>query len=151
MLEIEYKMLGAGWSECIIKPNSESIKISASDLEDALGNLVYSACALLNGFNYVSFSFCEEPGEYRWNIKHIGYGKLHLRLIWFGNHYSYIPSDKEGKIILDIETDILEYSKAVHTAASQVLKEHGIEGYKKKWRNHPFPSQQLSLLTEKIR
>jgi len=150
MLEIEYKMLGAGWSECFIKSNDHSLKISASDLEDALGNLVYSACALLNGFNYVSLSFCEEPGEYRWNIRHIGYGKLSLRIIWFDKHYSYIPSDEEGERILEIETDLLEFGRAVHSAASKVLKEHGVDGYKKKWREFPFPKEQLSLLTNKI-
>ena len=65
-LLIDYKLTGSGWAECTIADGEQSCTVTASYLSDAFGDLVLSAVVLLRWFNEVSFSFVEEPGEFKW-------------------------------------------------------------------------------------
>jgi predicted flap endonuclease-1-like 5' DNA nuclease len=44
----------------------------------------------------------------------------------------------------------LEFGKAVCATADEVLKQHGLAGYKERWAEHDFPVAELDLLKSYI-
>lgn len=117
---------------------TSSCTISASYLSDALGNLVLSACAALRYFGRVSFSFEEEPGEYRWVIESPRLNEVEFRIYEFTESWSSKP-ESEGTLLFSTTCLRLTFAQAVHAAASKLLNELGESGYLKKWSEHPFP------------
>jgi hypothetical protein len=144
-IAINYRLTGHGWSECLISSDEASCTTTASYLSDALGNLVRAAEALLSGFSAVSFSFEEEPGEYRWVIRSPRLNEIDVVILQFPDLYSGRP-DHEGQEIFRVRCTPETFAEAVYEAALRVLKEHGEEGYAEKWSEHQFPVHQFESL-----
>ena len=144
-LAINYRLTGTGWSECQVSCGARSCTTTASYLSDALGNLVRAAVALLSGFSAVTFSFEEEPGEYRWVIRSPRLNEIELSILEFPDLYGGKP-DCEGQEIFRVRCIPETFSEAVYKAASDVLAQEGESGYVEKWVDHPFPGQQLEEL-----
>ena len=142
---IDYRLTGVGWSECTISSGDESCLTSASYLSDALGNLVRAANCLLSGFSAITFSFEEEPGEYRWVICSPRPNEIDLVILQFPDLYGGQP-DHEGQEIFRVRCVPEAFAVAVYEAASRILDEEGETGYAEKWAEHPFPTQQLKEL-----
>lgn len=144
-LKIDYRLVGAGWAECTVEHAASKCYLSASYLSDALGNLVLAAVGVLAGLHCVETSFDEEPGEFRWAVEWHDNTDVHVRVLRFdelwGNRLS-----AEGKELLGFTCHPLVFGEAVHKAASIVLAQHGLAGYKEKWVRHDFPQKQLELL-----
>jgi hypothetical protein len=148
-MRLTYKLIGTGWSECLIEGPDTSIEVSASYLSDALGNLVLSAISVSSGFHAVEFGFDEEPGEYRWSISTVDNNTIRLRVLEFSELWGNKPTGS-GHLLTEFTTTPLAYAKAVEACASAVLHEYGIKGYGEKWAEHPFPAQALELLQAAI-
>lgn len=148
-MQISYKLVGSGWSECIIETAEIRVELSASYLSDALGNLVLSAAAIGSGFHAAEFGFDEEPGEYRWSVQLVENNLVRLRVLEFQELWGCRPTE-EGKLLVDISCTPLAYAQAVEACASAVLKEYGLKGYAERWDQHPFPSEALQLLQSSI-
>jgi hypothetical protein len=148
-LRISYKLVGTGWSECLIEAQGACAELSASYLSDALGNLVLSAIAVASGFHSVEFGFDEEPGEYRWSIHAVDNNIVRLRVVKFSELRGNKPTDS-GRPLLEVTTTPLSYAKAVHACAKAVLDEHGLNGYAEMWAEHPFPIWALEQLANTI-
>lgn len=144
-LVIDYRLTGHGWSECTVSSGAASCQVSASYLSDALGNLVRAAVALLSGFSALSFSFEEEPGEYRWVIRSPRYNEIDVVILDFDDLYMGRP-DQEGKEMFRVRCVPETFAFAVYEAASRVLRDEGESGYVEKWGDHAFPKQQLEEL-----
>lgn len=144
-LAIQYRLTGHGWSECTLTSGEQCCQISASYLSDALGNLVRAAVALLSGFSALSFSFEEEPGEYRWVVRSPRFNEIDLVILGFDDLYSGRP-DHEGKELFRVRCVPETFAFAVYEAASLVLREEGEAAYAGKWGGHPFPERQLAEL-----
>jgi hypothetical protein len=143
-LSITYQITGLGWAECTLKTGAGSCTVTACYLSDALGSLVTAAKALLSSFTAVTFSFDEEPGEYRWVIRSPRLNELQIKILSFSELWSGEP-DEEGKEVFHFVCTPETFAEAVHAAASAVLAEHGEAGYLEKWHEHPFP---LGAFTE---
>ncbi|MDR2213252.1 MAG: hypothetical protein LBE21_06475 [Pseudomonadales bacterium] len=148
-LTIDYRLLDAGWAECTVQTANASQELSASDLSDALRNLVLAAVAILAGLRSVATSFDEEPGEYRWVLEYTGGLEISLKILLFNELWGNKP-DSEGEILIQTTCHLLEFAEAVANAASRVLEKYGIQGYAEKWPEHEFPSRELNLLNEYI-
>jgi len=144
-LTIDYRLTGSGWARCSVRAETQHCELSASYLSDALGKLVVAAVAVLAGAHSISVGFDEEPGEYRWSVVHIDNALVRLTLLEFEELWGNQP-DAEGKPILTFDCSPLSFAKAVQAAADAVLKEHGLAGYKERWNEHDFPSQELTML-----
>lgn len=144
-LSIEYRLTGVGWAECRATCGEASCLTSASYLSDALGDLVRAATALLSGFSAVTFSFEEEPGEYRWVIRSPRVNEIDLAIFEFADLYAWLP-DSEGQEVFRIRCVPETFARAVFEAATRVLVEEGEAGYAQKWLEHPFPIHQLREL-----
>lgn len=144
-IAINYRLTGTGWSECVISYGDKAWVTTASYLSDALGNLVRAAVALLSGFSAVTFSFEEEPGEYRWVIRSPRLNEIDLAVLEFPDLYGGRP-DHEGKEMLRLRCAPEDFAQAVYEAGSRVLVEEGEAGYSEKWSEHEFPIHQLAEL-----
>jgi len=149
-LSIEYKLTGPGWAECTIANADQTCTLTASYLSDAFGNLVLSAVAMLNWFKAVSFSFEEEPGEYKWDLECRPNNTLDLRISEAYLNHSVDPSIWEYKLLFQTTSTQMQFGKAVAVAAKALLDEYGEAGYLEKWIEYPFPTESLRQLNEKV-
>ncbi|MGV8838134.1 hypothetical protein [Cellvibrio sp.] len=151
-LKISYKLTGLGWSECELSDGKSSCIITASYLSDALGSMVLAATAIASSFSRASFSFDEEPGEYRWVISSPRLNEIELSILGFSELWGGQP-DSDGELIFNTRCLPVTFATAVLECATEVLNTHGIDGYEKKWAEHKFPLtqfQELKRLVEKL-
>jgi hypothetical protein len=145
-LTIDYKLTGSGRAECTISDGKSSCTVTASYLSDALGDLVLSAVVMLHWFNDLSFSFEEEPGEFRW-IFTVAREKqpelLELKVLDFRYEHHGQPS----RLLFQTVCSAVVFGNAVLKAASDVLAEYGEAGYKERWVEYPFPTERVDELT----
>ena len=144
-LSVTFRLTGTGWAECHLKDEHSECTVTASYLSDALRNLVLAATAVVSGFRNVTFSFDEEPGEFRWVISTPRLNEIELQILEFRELWNERP-DSAG--ILRFRTRCLPgiFAEAVHRAAGDVLSAIGERGYAEKWAEHPFPLAQLQEL-----
>lgn len=146
---IDYRLAGSGWADCTIRADGRECEVSASYLSDALGNLVLAAAAVVAGAHSISVGFDEEPGEYRWSVVRTDNGTARVSVLSFQELWGNRP-DAEGESMFSWTCSPIDFGRAVRDAAEAVLKEHGLVGYKERWVEHDFPSQQLELLKSYI-
>lgn len=147
--EISYELVGAGWSRCTMRAGSSECVVTASYLSDALGMLVLGALGILSGLKAVSFSFDEEPGEYRWVIQQTNVNQVQIEILSFEELWGNRPNS-EGTPKWSFTCRPAVFASAVKAAADAVLTEHGEAGYLEKWCEHPFPKRELDLLSELV-
>jgi hypothetical protein len=147
-LNITYKLVGTGWSECTLRDDAGSeCTVSASYLSDALGNLVLAALAIGSGFKSASFSFDEEPGEYRWVIEQTDLNVVRIRILSFPELWGGKPNE-QGQLLFSASCRPIVFAAEVLRMASELLEECGEDGYMAQWVEHRFPIRELSLLRE---
>jgi hypothetical protein len=144
-LTIDYRITGLGWAECKVTNEAGSCTVAASYLSDALRHLVLAATAVLSYFSRVSFSFAEEPGEYRWVIASPRLNEIELKILDFPQLSDDKP-DSEGTMLFHTKCLPLTFADAVYKAANEVLTTLGEEGYAEQWSEHPFPTSQFQEL-----
>lgn len=108
-----------------------------------------AAAAVLAGAHSISVGFDEEPGETRWSVVRTDNGTVRVSVLSFQELWGNRP-DAEGESMFSWTCPPIDFGRAVRDAAETVLKEHGLAGYKERWVEHDFPSQQLELLKSYI-
>ena len=151
-LSIDYKLTGSGWAECTIADGGQSCTITASYLSDAFGNLVRSAVAMLYWFNFVSFSFLEEPGEFVWELEtNAGNAwTLNLKLLGIDCDRDSATSESDFKPLFQTVCSQMEFGKAVRAAGEALLEKHGEQGYFEEWVEFPFPTDEFRQLIQRL-
>lgn len=122
----------------------QAITLSASYLDDALSDLVLATRLLLEGSDLERVSWAEEPGEYRWVLERDG-DDLRIRILTFDDLWSGLP-DSAGAEQFDATCPLDAFRAAVAAGARRVLDEHGARGYREKWIEHEFPTEDLAAL-----
>jgi hypothetical protein len=144
-VQFKYRLRGHGWSEGRLQVGPASVELTASYLDDALGDLVRGALALARGATEVRFAWAEEPGEFRWVLVRLG-RSLSVRVLWFEDGpWSSVP-DERGRELLAAACDPKAFWTAIANGARAVRDEMGTDGYKQRWVAHDFPSEQLDEL-----
>jgi len=141
MIDINYKLTGRGWVDCVISDEKKMVTISASYLSDALGGLLDAVLKLINGENKVYARFDEEPGEYRWVFEKTKSNAVNLTILEFMELYGNKP-DEAGKNIFETECDLKDLVAALFKAADKIFKDYGMEKYKEECLEHEFPHKQ---------
>lgn len=149
-LNIAYKLVGTGWSECTVRDDAGSeCTVTASYLSDALGNLVLAALVIASGFTSASFGFDEEPGEYRWVIEQVDVNLVGINILSFPELWGGKPNE-QGRLLFSTTCRPVVFAAEVLRVASSLLEEYGEDGYLAQWVEHPFPVRQLTLLRELV-
>lgn len=144
-MNIEYKLDGTGWAECIITVGDQTCTTTASYLSDALKSFVQATISILKGAHVEKFRFDEEPGEYRWLLNTISPNELNITILDFNELWGDKP-DTEGKEIFKTTVCTQEFSIALKKAMDHLIQEHGLSGYKEKWSEHEFPIKEYKEL-----
>ncbi|MES2842669.1 MAG: hypothetical protein V4794_20500 [Pseudomonadota bacterium] len=144
-LKIDYSLIGTGWAKCTISDGQSEATVSASYLSDALGNLLIAACAALREFRAITFSFDEEPGEFRWVLISLRPNEYALEILEFSDLYGDAPNS-EGTSLFKSTFLPETFATAVRDAAAGLLRAVGADGYKEAWHEHPFPMEQFGEL-----
>lgn len=147
-VEFVYRLTGAGWSEARLTVGAASTPLSASYLDDALGDLVRATAALHQAQSTVRVSWAEEPGEFRWVLDRSG-DQLSIRVLWFDSLWGPDP-DEKGKLLLHATCLLTAFQRAIAFGARAVLDEWGEAGYRAKWIEHDFPADALGELERSL-
>lgn len=140
----DYRLTGTGWSEALLQVGASQTKLTASYLDDALGDLVRATLALTRGAYQVHVSWAEEPGEFRWVLTTRG-RSVTVRVLWFDDLWGSAEDDR-GRELLNETCDMAQFCVAIAKGAQAVLEEHGLDGYKTRWVEHEFPAEPLREL-----
>lgn len=144
-VEFDYRLVGTGWSEARFVVGDAWVGLTASYLEDALGGLLGSLLMIALGDELLArCAWEEEPGEYRWIFTRTG-DRLRVQILAFDDVYDQSP-DEKGRPLFDEESDTRSVIEAVAAGAERVLDEHGAAGYREKWVDHDFPTDELQQL-----
>jgi len=139
-----YRLVEAGWSEARLAFGDRWVELSASYLEDALGDLLSAVQSVRDGADHARASWAEEPGEFRWLFDRDG-GMVEVRVLWFDDQLDHLPDDAgDERIVGRVALD--ELVAAIAAGAREVLERHGEQGYRERWIEHPFPVAQLQRL-----
>lgn len=90
-VQFVYRLTGTGWSEATMTIGDASTPMSASYLDDALGDLVAAAVLLPGAESTVRVSWAEEPGEFRWVLDRSG-DQVAVRILWFEALWDRTPT-----------------------------------------------------------
>jgi hypothetical protein len=143
-IEFEYRLVGTGWSEARFAVGDQWVGLTASYLEDALGDLLLAVRLLVEGDTSARASWAEEPGEYRWLLDRSN-GLVRVRIVALADIYDDAPNEA-GELIFDESCDFRAFVAATASGARRVLEQHGETGYREKWVDHPFPTEHLLAL-----
>ncbi len=138
-LSISFKLTGPGWADCNISIDNQLTVLTASYLENALGNLADATLRIAQGENSAYAIFAEEPGEYRWKFTKINDKEISVEILKFDEWRGLQQSDGEGRTIFKFECPLLVFVRRMIICLSEVLSEYGLEGYAEKWMMHEFP------------
>jgi hypothetical protein len=147
---IDYRLLGAGWAECEVEIQRETVTVSASYLSHALERLIEAAISVARGAAEATVRWDEEPGEIRWRLGRVGEERLRVRILHFEERWDDLP-DEEGEVLLDAECRLRTFAGAVLSAAQRVLEKHGTGGYQNEWGMHGFPMERMRALEAALR
>lgn len=142
----EYRLTGFRWSEAAIQIGRSGASLSASYLDDALGDLVRAAVDIAQGATSARISWAEEPGEYRWVLTRND-DQLDVRVLWFDELWGSDP-DERGKEGLAATCTVRAFLLAVAAGAERVRDDVGTESYRAQWIENDFPSRELNHLRE---
>jgi hypothetical protein len=118
--------------------------LSASYLDDALGDLLRAVRAIAQGAPSACASWAEEPGEFRWLFDRTA-GRLRIRILWFDELWSDAP-EGQGELRFDATCEAAQAVRAGAGAARRVIDRYGEVGYRARWVEHPFPTDERTAL-----
>lgn len=115
-----------------------------SYLSDALGDLARAVRGLLRGMPEATFSFLDEPGEHRFILRRNG-DTVGVTVYWFEDDGANL---QHGELALTAECSVGELATATINCLRKVLDTHGEAGYRERWQEHNFPTQEYRDLLE---
>jgi hypothetical protein len=145
-LQFSWELSGAGWATCRIADGSSERQDHVSYCTDALADLLHGIAGLYGSSSVQRFSFDLEPAEVRWVLRSHGQDVKILIYLFADMFTSFELPDDEGELSWSSTQPRSVVGHAVLEAAQTVLRQHGEEGYRKKWMQHPFPVSALQDL-----
>lgn len=146
---LTYDIEGAGWAVARIQDGEKDINITVSYLHDSLRDLAEAARALADGAQEARVVFMDEPGEMHLVVETKG-DSLSYQLKWFDDWNSWeMHPENKFQVVHSGSTTKARIIGEIRKELEAVLKDHGMEGYKEKWVEHPFPVELLRELQNK--
>lgn len=139
--QLAWELVGSGWATCRVDDGASQTKLVASYLTDALHDLVSGMTALYTSRSVQRFSFESEPQELRWVLRRHEAG-VDVAIYKFpdsSTSWGQLP-DSGGTLLWASTVPRAILAHVVLEAAQTVLREHGEEGYRAKWKEHAFPA-----------
>jgi hypothetical protein len=145
MFDLTYSLDNHGCANFAVSNGEPSLQISASYLSDALGDFARAARGVLRGMLEVAFQFVCEPGQHRFVIARRDEDIL-IQIFYLPREFAVRLNKAE--LVLTAAADVRSFANVAINCLRRVLDEHGEEGYRRRWKNHEFPRQELADLLE---
>lgn len=143
-VSVSYDLTGAGWANCQITTDDDSVGFLASYLSDALYDFLTATTSVVRGADEAAVLFVQEPDCIRLTISRDNNDTVRLLLTQFPDLW---PGPLEpGDVVFDQQVRIRTFAGAALSAAQSVLRDEGVEGYREKWKLHPFPLDAMNAL-----
>jgi hypothetical protein len=143
-----YVLTGTGWAAATVEIDGNVATITASYLSDALDDLLRAVVNVTRGIPENSFSFLEEPGEYRWDLRRVDEDQLSITITWFDDWQQL--RELPGKNVFEGTCRLRTFAGAVYDSCKRLLDRLGPDGYLEKWVNHEFPLNRLHELQREL-
>lgn len=140
----QFELVGSGWAAATLRSGPATVRVRASYLGDALGDLLAATWTLLDGDDLARCSWWEEPGEYRWLFIRTGQ-QVDLQILWFDELRANQP-DEFGRLAFSTTQPLQRFAAATASGAAACLRTHGLQGYRAKWVDNDFPSDELAAI-----
>lgn len=142
-MEFKYQLSDRGWASGIIKINSREFNFIASYLTDPLSDLLKSLITITPGcvpypMNESTFAMEEEPERSVWKFEKQNDRDVLITIM--------IESNSERRIVFKELCLLNNLIQVVVNSISNLLKKHGVEGYRDIWVNHEFPLMEYQRL-----
>ena len=144
MLQLSYTLHDHGWAVATIGNGDCAVEVSVSHLSDALGDLARAARGILRGLPEATFSFQQEPGEYRLIVVRED-DRVRISVFRFPDTFS---RKQAGELLLEAECGVHDFATQCINCLRQILDEYGEEGYRRRWKSAEFPLQEYRDLIE---
>jgi hypothetical protein len=148
-ITLEYRLAGRGWSEARIADGKICALVTASYLSDALGDLTWAVIGLLQGAEYATCSWWEEPGEYRWVFRRAN-DQVNIRILWFDDTPKGKP-EEQGTVVFATTCRLVSFAGELKSQLQKLTDDFGTDAYKRIWVSHEFPSREYDKLRELTR
>jgi len=146
MIQIEYKIDGAGWADGKIGNGKKQVKFAISYLHDSLKELAESAIEIREK-DFKSVVFMDEPGEHVLILNRKAENLIDYELRWYKDWWSWNLIDESNfELVFIGQTTIPKYVNQVKNVLNGIFTELGPEGYRKKWVEHDFPTAEFEKL-----
>ena len=135
-MKFDYILKGAGWAEFIIEKDEQRYQSYPSYLTEPLEDLLDGLIKLLfpdNNPKHHSFIIEMEPEIDIWTLG-LNNNSLRITIDRLDDFYS-----EEPKTIFDIKCNFEDFIEVVVDSLKELIKYHGIVGYKSTWNGHDFP------------
>lgn len=137
----KYDLSGIGWAAIEIQHDNKTYFGMPSYLSEPLVDILDGLKALIPScipedelYTEKSFKMYFEPAVEKWTFELIESDILHLKIESFESE-----SREHGKVVFDINCSLVSFIEEVVKATDQLLKTHGIIGYKNTWYAGEFP------------
>lgn len=138
MLDLSYNLGNHGWATACASNGDQHVEMTASYLSDALGDFARAVRGLMRGTPETTFCLLDEPGEHRIILKRDG-ETVHVTVYWFEDEGASLS---HGKVVLAAECSVGELATTGINCLRKVLDTHGEAGYRERWKEHDFPTQE---------
>lgn len=146
-LRFSWELVGSGGAVYRIADGASEHRALVGYCTDALADMLYGMTGLYSDSPGERFSFDCEPMEMRWLLRRQG-TEVAVAVVEFPDGAtSWGSADETGGVLLwsSVATRGV-LCHAVVEAAEAVLREHGEDGYRARWRRYPFPVAALQDL-----
>ena len=146
MIQIEYKIDGAGWAIGKIGNGQKLTEFSVSYLHDSLKDLAESAIEI-GKKELKSVVFMDEPGEHVLILNRKEKNLIDYELRWYQDWCSWNLIDENNyDLVIKGQTTVPKYVNQVKNVLDKIMTELGPKEYRKKWMEHDFPIAEFEKL-----
>lgn len=137
-----YVLRSVGWADVHLKINNSEIYMDASYLSEPLIDLVRAVELLIPECveedelkDTVKFDYDSEPAIHRWTLIKKDETNIMIRITLFIDGIT----DGQGEDVFNEECNLDEFIKLLVIQMENLLKKHGLVGYRKQWNAQDFP------------
>jgi hypothetical protein len=137
-----------GWADPVIECGDQRLKMTASYLSDALGDLLDAVLLLATGSVFAECAWTEEPGGWLWTFGRPNESDVEVEVEFQPDVFAPVGWQPRGsgESRFHCTATLVELATATAVGARRCLEEFGLDGYAQQWVEHPFPRQQLAAL-----
>ncbi|MDQ3365670.1 MAG: hypothetical protein M3680_09605 [Myxococcota bacterium] len=143
-----WTLSGAGWAVVAVRLSAQqaALEMNASYFHDSLRDTATAILALDNGAKEARIVLMDEPGEHHIIVRRVDHQSLDIEVRWYEEWRSWGVGSEAFVNVASGRVRWKTFRGAVISALQDLLREHGVEGYRSEWVKHDFPADELRRL-----